>query len=267
MDRFTLGGDHEVSVMVKLALLGESFPSQLRENPQALRDVQVVWSGTSIEAFRNEVPAKRPDVLALDFLELNAVQSDVVPALLENSRARHAIVTYRFARRGVLQQYPEGKVRLLQGPISLSLLRAHVHLAVLDDVLKPQTVPALEIVRTPPPPPTPPPAPVSPIQMNAPGSATMATVTVLARPKPPRYTQEQLGTLLEYASSVKCECPNHLSQIVSSLQAFEEYSKQCENRNDADREVHGLLYRYTASARAVMEEALDALVKHENIPL
>ena len=89
--------------MVKLALLGESFPSQLRENPQALRDVQVVWSGTSLEAFRNEVPAMRPDVLALDFMELNVMDTGVVPALLEDSRARHAIVTYRFARRGVLQ--------------------------------------------------------------------------------------------------------------------------------------------------------------------
>ena len=73
--------------------------------------------------------------------------------------------------------------------------------------------------------------------------------------------------LFRSASSVRCECPNHLSQIVSSLQAFEEYSKNCENRDDADRQVHALLYRYTAGARAVMEEALDALVKHENIQL
>ncbi|ATB30004.1 hypothetical protein [Melittangium boletus] len=250
--------------MVKLALLGESFPSQLRENPQALRDVQVVWSGTSLEAFKNEVPEMRPDVLALDFLELNAVDTGVIPSLLERARARHAIVTYRFARRGVLQQYPAGKVRLLQGPISLSLLRAHVHLAVLDDVLQPQPVrPPVN------PAPTPPVAaqPVSPMQLGAPGGATLATVTVPAVPKPPRYTQEQLGTLLEYSSSVRCECPNHLSQIVAGLQAFEEYSKQCENRDDADRQVHAMLYRYTAGARAVMEEALDALVKHENIQL
>ncbi|MBM7112397.1 hypothetical protein I3V78_02495 [Archangium primigenium] len=250
--------------MVKLALLGESFPSQLRENPQALRDVQVVWSGTSLEAFKNEVPLVRPDVLALDFLELNGVETGVIPALLESARARHAIVTYRFARRGVLQQYPAGKVRLLQGPISLSLLRAHVHLAVLDDVLQPQSV------RPAPPPPepvAPPPPPASPIQLSSPGSATLATVTVPAVPKPPRYTQEQLGTLLEYSSSVRCECPNHLSQIVAGLQAFEEYSKQCENRDEADREVHAMLYRYTAGARAVMEEALDALVKYEKIEL
>ncbi|WNG42794.1 hypothetical protein F0U60_00775 [Archangium minus] len=244
--------------MVKLALLGESYPAQLRENPQALRDVEVVWSGSSLESFRAQVPAKRPDVLALDFLELNGVETGAVPGLMEDSGARHAIVTYRFARRGVLQQYPAGKVRLLQGPISLSLLRAHVHLAVLDAMLQPQSAK---------------PAPVAPaplasapaLQLGAPGA--VSTVTVPAVPKPPRYSAEQLGVLLEVSSAVQCECPNHLSQIVSSLQAFEEYSKHCENRNEADRQVHALLYRYTAAARAVMEEALTALVKHENIQL
>ncbi|HZH15432.1 MAG TPA: hypothetical protein VE057_13860 [Archangium sp.] len=247
--------------MVKLALLGESYPAQLRENPQALRDVQVVWSGTSVEAFREEVPGLRPDVLALDFLELNGVQTGVVPTLLEGCGARHAIVTYRFARRGVLQQYPAGKVRLLQGPISLSLLRAHVHLAVLDDMLQPQPAKAAAPVAQVPTASASTPA----LHLGAPGA--VSTVTVPATPKAPLYSPEQLGVLLEVSSAVQCECPNHLSQIVSSLQAFEEYSKHCENRNEADRQVHALLYRYTAAARAVMEEALTALVKHENIKL
>lgn len=90
---------------------------------------------------------------------------------------------------------------------------------------------------------------------------------VPATPKPPRYSPAQLGKLLEVSSAVQCERPNHLSQIVSGLRAFEEYSKYCENRNEADRQVHALLYRYTAAARAVMEDALAALVKHENIQL
>ncbi|PTL77006.1 hypothetical protein [Vitiosangium sp. GDMCC 1.1324] len=248
--------------MVKLALLGESFPAQLRENPQALRDVEVVWSGSSVESFRQEVPARRPNVLALDFKELNGVETGGVPGLMEGSGARHAIVTYRFAKRGVLQQYPAGKVRLLQGPISLSLLRAHVHLAVMDDMLQPQ-----QVKRVPAPGAGAPMASAGAptLQLGAPGA--VSTVTVPATPKPPRYSAEQLGVLLEVASAVQCECPNHLSQIVSSLQAFEEYSKQCESRNEADRQLHALLYRYTAAARAVMEEALTALVKHENIQL
>ena len=245
--------------MVKLALLGESYPAQLRENSQALRDVEVVWSGTSLEAFHEEIRAKRPDVLALDFLELNAVETGVVPALLEDSGARHAIVTYRFAKRGVLQQYPAGKVRLLQGPISLSLLRAHVHLAVLDDMLQPKATPSLAPVARPP-----------EAAQRAEGASErelLARVEVPTVPRAPRYTQEQLGRLLEIASVVQCECPNHLSQLVSSLQAFEEYSKRCENKNDEDRAVHGLLYRYTAAARTVMEAALAELVKHEKIAL
>lgn len=250
--------------MVKLALLGESYPAQLRENPQALRDVQVVWSGTSLESFRSEVRGARPDVLALDFAELDGVETGVVPALMEDSGAKHAIITYRFAKRGVLQQYPAGKVRLLQGPISLSLLRAHVHLAVLDDMLQPQ--PVKLSVGTQAAPAAPPPSGTQ-VRMAPAGAETLATVTVPATPKPPRYSPEQLGRLLEISSAVQCECPNHLSQIVSSLQAFEEYSKHCENRNEADRQVHALLYRYTAAARAVMEEALTALVKHENIQL
>ena len=257
--------------MVKLALLGESYPAQLRENPQALRDVQVVWSGTSLESFHKEVPERRPDVLALDFHELDSVDSGVVPAMLENSRARHAIVTYRFARRGVLQQYPAGKVRLLQGPISLSLLRAHVHLAALDDMMQPVVPRPLAPAPTRPVAPAPvvaaTVAPASLIQMGASGEEALATVTVAATPKAPRYSPEQLGQLLEISSVVQCECPNHLSQIVSGLQAFEEYSKHCENRNEADKQVHALLYKYTAAARAVMEEALAALVKHENISL
>lgn len=249
--------------MVKLALLGESYPAQLRENPQALRDVEVVWSGSSLDAFREEAAARRPDVLALDFLELDGVRTGVVPALLEDSGARHAIVTYRFARRGVLQQYPVGKVRLLQGPISLSLLRAHVHLAVLDDMLQPRPLKAAPAPAAPAASSTAPAAPAP--QPGAPGA--VSTVAVPAIPKPPRYSPEQLGVLLEVSSAVQCECPNHLSQIVSSLQAFEEYSKHCESRNEADQQVHALLYRYTAAARAVMEEALTALVKHENIEL
>jgi hypothetical protein len=245
--------------MVKLALLGEAYPSQMEENPTALRDVQVVWSGSSVERFREEVPKLRPDVLALDFLELNAVDTGLVPGLLEMSGAKHAIVTYRFARRGLLQQYPVGKVRLMQGPISLSLLRAHVHLAVLDDMLQPRAMPGPVV------------APVAKPEARTaetPSDRELLTrVEVPTVPRAPRYTQEQLGRLLEIASVVQCECPNHLSQLVSSLQAFEEYSKRCENRNDEDRAVHGLLYRYTAAARTVMEAALAELVKHEKIEL
>ena len=55
------------SMVVTVALLGDTYPPQLRENPQALKDLNVVWVGSSQEHFRAEVPLKRPQVLVLDF--------------------------------------------------------------------------------------------------------------------------------------------------------------------------------------------------------
>ena len=222
-----------------MALLGEGYRSQLRENPNALKDVQVVWVGTSLELLLAEVPRLRPDVLALDFRELEEAEAHRIPELLEQTRARLAVVTYRIARKRGLEGVPEQKVRLLPGPLPLSLLRVHIHLGMLDSILTK-------------------------------GEAAMGPepqVKVTATPRAPRFTDEQLGRLLEMSSTVQCECPNHVSGLVSKLRAFEEYSKSCESRNAADQQMHALLYRYSAAARVLMEEALEALLKHENIRL
>jgi hypothetical protein len=224
------------------------YPSQIRENPQALKDLEVVWSGTSVEAFRVEVPARRPQVLVLDFADLSRVSEGQIPSLLEQTGATRAIITYRFAQRSLVTKLTASdRVRMLQGPVSLNLLRAHIFLFTLDD-----TLPAKKS------------AGEAPASQPSPVSHTPPPVSI---PRPARYTPEQLGRLMEISSAVQCECPNHLAQIVTGLQAFESYSRQCENRNDQDREIHALLYRQTAAARAVMEEALAALVKHERIQL
>jgi hypothetical protein len=229
-------------MMLRIALLGDMYPAQVRENPQALKDLEVVWSGASMEAFRAEVPAQRPQVLVLDFADLSKVPEGHILTLLELTGATRAIVTYRFAQRALVAKHgASDRVRMLQGPVSLNLLRAHVFLIVLDDKLPAKRSFGDTSMSH-----TPAPGPIS---------------------KPARYTPEQLGRLMEISSAVQCECPNHLAQIVTGLQAFESYSKQCENRDDKDREVHSLLYRQTAAARAVMEEALAALVKHERIQL
>lgn len=227
---------------VRVALLGDTYPSQLRENPQALKDLDVVWVGSSQELFRAEVPSKQPQVLVLDFVDLAKLPEGHVAGLLEQTGATRAIVTYRFAQRALVTKLgASSRIRMLQGPMSLNLLRAHIFLFALDDTLP---------------------------QKRGPGDSTMSSpVTPPPMPKPQRFTPDQLGRLMEIASGVQCECPNHLAQLVNGLQAFENYSKQCESKNDKDREIHALLYRQTAAARDVMEEALAALVKHERIQL
>lgn len=69
------------------------------------------------------------------------------------------------------------------------------------------------------------------------------------------------------AAPLDCECPNHLSNLVRGLTGFEDYSAACENRNEADAEMHAYLHRMTAHARAIVEDALAVLLEYEQIEL
>lgn len=222
------------NAMVKLALLGNTYPSQFQANPKALGDLDVVWVGTSLETFLAEVPRLRPRVLALDFVDLGKLPRMLVADLVEATGAEHALVSYRLTNHGMLQELTSPRIRFVQGPLPLNLVNVHVHRALEE----------LQRAREP-----------------------RAPRVPATTPRPPRYTPAQLGRLLEMVNTVKCECPNHLAQLISGLQAFEEYSKTCKSRDEKDRKVHAALYRQTAIAREAMEDGLAELLEHENIRL
>ena len=80
---------------------------------------------------------------------------------------------------------------------------------------------------------------------------------------PSRFSRGALLALRDAASVIQCECPNHVAELVPRLLAFEEYSKTCENRDDADARIHHALWQATMRARVVMEDALEMLMRHE----
>jgi hypothetical protein len=54
-------------------------------------------------------------------------------------------------------------------------------------------------------------------------------------------------------------------QLVTSLVAFETYSRECENRNADDAALHAFLNVATARARSMLEAALARVVEAEGI--
>ena len=82
----------------------------------------------------------------------------------------------------------------------------------------------------------------------------------------PRFSRAQLARLAEIQSRLECECPNHLSELLQSLQAFEDYSRVLEPRRRG-RAVHAMLAKSTGRARAIMEDALAGFLVHERIVL
>ena len=89
-----------------------------------------------------------------------------------------------------------------------------------------------------------------------------------ATPAPPRRLDDQaLATLAASSSSINCECPRHLADILTMLASFERYSLQCQNRNPADAALHEDLARSAGHARVMMEQALERLAYAEGLPL
>ena len=82
-----------------------------------------------------------------------------------------------------------------------------------------------------------------------------------------RFDDDDLDKIALLRSSVECECPRHVANLLKGLSAFESYSAACESRNPADAQMHNYLYQTTIKARAAMEEAMERLMRFEGIDL
>ena len=81
------------------------------------------------------------------------------------------------------------------------------------------------------------------------------------------YSTKQLIELSSASSTIKCECPQHLSSIVIKLLQFEAYSDECITRYKKDAVLHKLLGNMTGHARSILETALTEVITAENISL
>jgi len=84
---------------------------------------------------------------------------------------------------------------------------------------------------------------------------------------PRRFSEDSLIALAETPSSVACECPRHLAEIVMQLVSFERYSADCLSRSPADAALHRQLSALAGTARSMFEQALERVMVQEGVPL
>lgn len=84
---------------------------------------------------------------------------------------------------------------------------------------------------------------------------------------PRRFDDAALTDLAGLSSTMACECPRHVAEILLQLSNFEAYSADCENLSPADAALHAYLHRVAGSARALFETALERVAIHENLLL
>lgn len=218
--------------MVRIAILDDSLPRELERSGGPLAGVAVTWAGTALADLQEHCREQRPHVVIVN-VDLVAVSDPArtVSDLQERSGAELVIALHSSQRREHLAELAEAS-HPAQEPVTLARLRNHV---------------------------------LSVIARHALDDGPKVPAPVIAAP--PRFTAAQLARLMEISSAVDCECPNHLSELVFSLSAFEAYARRCEGKTPADAELHADLALFAAHARAVMERALERVMEHEEISL
>jgi hypothetical protein len=87
-------------------------------------------------------------------------------------------------------------------------------------------------------------------------------------PVPPRrWDDAALADFAGLSSTMACECPRHVAELLVQLSNFESYSAECEHRNAADAELHSFLRQVASGARARFESALERVALHEGLLL
>jgi DNA-binding transcriptional MerR regulator len=78
-----------------------------------------------------------------------------------------------------------------------------------------------------------------------------------------RYDDGELEAIASRSSTIACECPRHLAELVMKLSAFERYSDECTSRSAQDAALHRYLGDVSNRACAMIEAALERVAREE----
>jgi hypothetical protein len=221
---------------LRLLVVGEALAA-------ALQTAGGVHTGTAVVAilrdpahFEAETLRADVDMLVVDMNTLHEDSAARIVDWLARVRAVHAVVVYRYASAEALSRLPASKCSAIRAPVDGATLLAHCQMTTHGGA--PESVS---------------------------GAAEVAAIARVAPPR--RYDDATLSELAALPSTVKCECPRHLAELICALSAFERYSAECESRSPGDAALHAFLQSTASQARHLIEDALSHVIEVENIQL
>ena len=84
---------------------------------------------------------------------------------------------------------------------------------------------------------------------------------------PRRYDDATLADFAGLSSTIACECPRQVAELVAQLSGFEAYSAECASRGPRDAALHRYLEQVAGAARALFESALERVAVEEGLVL
>ena len=214
----------------RVLVVGSALSSVLKTAWKARSDVRVQtsWPTLADVDLQSQPPV---DALIVDAPVLRNDLPASLRQLRTAVRAPVVIVIYGFASRQILSRLDNANVIALATPADPAQIARICQLGLSID-------------------PTPPAA-----------FSQMLMHSAAAR----RYDDAFLQQLSQMPSKVQCECPNHLADLLTKLNAFERYSLECESTSTKDAAMHAMMYSASGHCRELLEEVLRRLLVHEGI--
>jgi len=219
---------------LRVAAWGESLPARIAA---LALDLKLVATASSLEDFVAQCRRASPQII---LIEADSLTARKLALILQLRRAMPEValgIIFGFARRRDIEQLRSACDALCRAPADLLSV-----VEQLAGIASPAPAPA-DRPAAPAPPPTAPEAELP------------------AR----RYSRRQLDFLATRSTSIDCECPAHLVQLVQTLLAFERYSAACAQQDADEAALHRMLLQVTARSRRDFEEALADVAAHEGI--
>ena len=219
-----------------IVVIGESLAASMLAERESLTQITLTQTFRNPESFQAQADNIEADVLVIEQPTLHVDSAIQINDWINRLRAQTAIIVYRFAAREALDRLPAAKFIALRAPV------------------RPSTIQSQCVNRTP---------------ARPESFADITELTdLLSGAIPERYfDDETLARLAAITTTVKCECPVHLAELISSLSAFETYSSECESRNARDAALHSYLNDTASRARFLLELALRKVIEVDNIKL
>ncbi len=231
---------------LRLAVVGRALALRL-QRPAVLERLTQHWKVAAVfESLAEAAQATSGAAFDLLLWQAPGLQLEALPELKaaqDALRARHLAVAYRFAGEASKRELASTGASVTREPTDDDALGAW--LASLEGPLMASADKSID----PPDPPEP-----RPWQALAPGDVT-----------PRRFDDATLTKFAGLSTTVACECPRHLAELLMQLSSFEAYSADCANRSPADAELHAYLQRVAGVSRTLFETALERVAREEGL--
>lgn len=225
---------------ISVAILGDFLPGHFALHERDIAPVEIVIADDNRDTFVADLARHQVDVVVLESPVLDSSVTDQLLDYMDRAGAARGVIVYNFGRVRDVDLARDSRIVVLRSPVNVDEVRAAVMRAY------------------------------APATASRPKTAltgdTGDSDWHFAGPVPRRrFNNQQLTRLARASTTIDCECPHHLAQLVGDLTAFEVYSAQCANRDEDDAALHRYLQQTTAQARALVETALERVAEAEGI--